>query len=78
MNLRIAFILGHLFYATLGYFRKPVNLSKEGDYTMDKKLKKHGAISWSELITADVTAAKAFYRERFGWTFDEMPVEEGE
>ena len=45
---------------------------------MDKKLKKHGAISWSELITADVTAAKAFYRERFGWTFDEMPVEEGE
>jgi len=44
---------------------------------MDEKLKKHGAISWSELMTTDVTAAKAFYGELFGWTFDDMPMEGG-
>ena len=43
---------------------------------MDDKLKKHGAISWSELITTDVSAAKSFYTDLFGWTFDDMPMEE--
>jgi predicted enzyme related to lactoylglutathione lyase len=42
---------------------------------MDEKLKKHGAISWSELITTDVAGAKSFYGELFGWTFDDMPME---
>jgi predicted enzyme related to lactoylglutathione lyase len=43
---------------------------------MDEKLKKHGSISWSELITSDVPAAKKFYGQLFGWTFEDMPVEE--
>ncbi len=28
----------------------------------------HGAFSWSELLTTDPEAAKAFYGELFGWT----------
>ncbi len=43
---------------------------------MDEKLKKHGSISWSELITSDIPAAKKFYGELFGWTFEDMPMEE--
>lgn len=43
---------------------------------MDEKLKKNGSISWSELMTSDVPAAKKFYGELFGWTFDDMPMEE--
>ena len=43
---------------------------------MDEKLKKHGAISWSELLTSDVAAAKTYYQKLFGWTFEDMPVEE--
>lgn len=42
---------------------------------MDDKLKKHGAISWSELMTTDVSAAKSFYGELFGWQFEDMPTE---
>jgi predicted enzyme related to lactoylglutathione lyase len=42
---------------------------------MDARLKKHGAISWSELMTSDVTAAKSFYQKLFGWVFDDMPME---
>jgi predicted enzyme related to lactoylglutathione lyase len=42
---------------------------------MDDKLKKHGAISWSELMTTDVSAAKSFYGKMFGWQFEEMPME---
>jgi predicted enzyme related to lactoylglutathione lyase len=42
---------------------------------MDEKLKKHGAISWSELMTNDVSAAKSYYQKLFGWVFDDMPME---
>ena len=42
---------------------------------MDEKLKKHGSISWSELMTSDVPAAKKFYGELFGWKFEDMPME---
>ena len=42
---------------------------------MDEKLGKHGAISWSELMTSDVDAAKKFYQNLFGWAFDDMPME---
>jgi predicted enzyme related to lactoylglutathione lyase len=42
---------------------------------MDDKLKKHGAISWSELMTTDVSAAKSFYSELFGWQLEDMPME---
>jgi predicted enzyme related to lactoylglutathione lyase len=44
---------------------------------MDEKLKKHGSISWSELITSDPAAAKKFYGEMFGWQFDDMQMETG-
>ena len=42
---------------------------------MDAKLKKHGAVSWSELITRDPGAAKSFYGKLFGWTFEDAPME---
>lgn len=42
---------------------------------MDEKLKKHGAISWSELMTTDVDAAKTFYGQLFGWKFEDAPME---
>lgn len=33
----------------------------------------HGTFHWNELATTDVDAAKAFYSEIIGWSFDEMP-----
>ena len=42
---------------------------------MEDKLKKHGAISWSELITSDVEAAKSFYGKLFNWRFEDAPME---
>jgi predicted enzyme related to lactoylglutathione lyase len=43
---------------------------------MDEKLKKHGAISWSELLTSDVKAAKSFYGQLFGWTYEDAPMDD--
>jgi len=46
---------------------------------MDDKLKIHGAISWYELMTSDVEAAKEFYSALFCWeyeTFDGDPAAE--
>lgn len=34
----------------------------------------HGAFSWSELATTDPEAAKAFYGELLGWTFQDNPM----
>ena len=34
---------------------------------------KPGAVSWTELITSDVEAAKKFYGDLFGWTFQRFP-----
>jgi predicted enzyme related to lactoylglutathione lyase len=42
---------------------------------MDQKLKKHGAVSWSELITNDPQAAQTFYGELFGWDFEDTPMD---
>jgi predicted enzyme related to lactoylglutathione lyase len=36
-----------------------------------------GALSWTELNTRDLAAAKEFYGAVFGWTFDDMESEEG-
>jgi predicted enzyme related to lactoylglutathione lyase len=33
-----------------------------------------GTFSWSELVTSDADAAKAFYSALFGWEYDDMPV----
>lgn len=43
---------------------------------MDEKLRKHGAISWSELMTSDVAGAKQFYSQMFGWEYEDAPMEE--
>ena len=34
----------------------------------------HGAFSWNELMTTDVTAAKNFYGELLGWTLQDMDM----
>lgn len=36
--------------------------------------KQHGAFSWFELITSDVSAAKEFYAELFSWQLKESPM----
>ena len=38
----------------------------------------HGRIWWSELMTRDVEAAKAYYAATCGWSFEDMPMEGGE
>jgi len=37
----------------------------------------HGKFYWNELMTDDVEKAKAFYAATLGWSFSEMPMEEG-
>jgi len=39
---------------------------------MNESLMKHGAFSWSELMTTDVEAAKRFYGALFGWETEEF------
>ena len=42
---------------------------------MDKEaMKKHGAFSWNELMTTDITAAKSFYGELLGWSLVDEQV----
>ena len=38
----------------------------------------HGTITWTELLTPDAEAAKAFYAALCGWGFDTMPLAGGE
>jgi len=40
---------------------------------MNELFGKHGAISWAELSTSDVEAAKKFYGPLLGWTFQPAP-----
>jgi predicted enzyme related to lactoylglutathione lyase len=37
----------------------------------------HGAFSWSELLTSDPAAAKAFYARLFGWGTKDMAMPSG-
>lgn len=39
---------------------------------MDEQFKQQGAFSWSELMTTDAAAAKAFYSGLFGWEMEDM------
>jgi hypothetical protein len=43
---------------------------------MDEKLRQHGSISWGELLTGDVDAAKSFYATLFGWTYEDAPMDD--
>ena len=38
---------------------------------------KHGEIHWTELATRDVAAARDYYAKTCGWTWSEMPMEDG-
>lgn len=42
---------------------------------MEEQFKQHGAFSWSELVTPDMEAAKWFYTQLFGWSLEDMQVE---
>ena len=42
---------------------------------MKDPFKQHGAFSWFELTTTDPEAAKNFYTQLFGWTTEDMPME---
>ena len=35
----------------------------------------HGVFCWVDLATTDAEAAKPFYSQLFGWTYEDMPVE---
>ena len=37
-----------------------------------------GTFSWVDLSTTDPGAAKSFYRDLFGWEFDDLPVGDGQ
>ena len=37
-----------------------------------------GALSWNDLLTPDLEASAAFYRELFGWDIEEIPGAEGQ
>lgn len=38
----------------------------------------HGTVFWTELMTRDVEAARRYYGEICGWSFETMPMGEGE
>jgi len=37
----------------------------------------HGTFGWNELMTSDLESAKAFYTKIAGWTYQDMPMDEG-
>jgi len=37
----------------------------------------HGDVAWTELFSRDISRAKAFYAEVFGWTYDSFVMEAG-
>ncbi|MGA8323810.1 MAG: VOC family protein [Xanthobacteraceae bacterium] len=39
--------------------------------------KTHGTFHWNELMARDVAAAKKFYADTIGWTYDGMPTPDG-
>jgi hypothetical protein len=38
----------------------------------------HGTFHWNELMAHDVAAAKKFYADTIGWTYDGMPTPDGQ
>lgn len=37
----------------------------------------HGCFHWNELVSLDVAAAKKFYSEVLGWTYEDVPMPDG-
>ncbi len=48
------------------------SISKAEKTCLDEQLKKHGMVSWSELMTTDIKASKAFYGKLFGWATEDI------
>ena len=42
---------------------------------MDEKILQPGAVSWAELMTSDISAARRFYEALFGWETEDYPGE---
>ncbi|WP_404788482.1 VOC family protein [Altericista sp. CCNU0014] len=42
---------------------------------MDNPFQQQGAFSWCELMTTDLQGAEEFYKQLFGWTFEDGPVD---
>lgn len=42
---------------------------------MDERFMQQGFFSWNELMTTNTDDAKKFYKELFGWTTEDMPME---
>ena len=40
-------------------------------------MSKHGTVHWSELMTRDLEAAKAYYTSICGWEINEVPMPDG-
>lgn len=38
----------------------------------------HGKVCWNELMTRDVEGSKAYYSDLCGWTWQTMPMSEGD
>ena len=43
---------------------------------MSNPMKQHGAFSWNELMTSDVTGAKTFYGKMFNWQMEDMDMDQ--
>jgi predicted enzyme related to lactoylglutathione lyase len=37
-------------------------------------MRPHGTVAWTELLSTDPEAAKRFYGETLGWTFEQFPL----
>jgi predicted enzyme related to lactoylglutathione lyase len=37
-------------------------------------MRQHGTVAWTELLSTDPEAAKAFYEKTLGWTFERFPL----
>jgi uncharacterized protein len=56
-----------------GFKKALCTSSYKKEKTMDDYLMKQGMISWSELMTSDMAAAKIFYAQVFGWELEQAP-----
>jgi predicted enzyme related to lactoylglutathione lyase len=45
---------------------------------MEHVMDRHGTFFWNELNTGDVEGAKQFFEITIGWTFNNMPTEQGD
>jgi predicted enzyme related to lactoylglutathione lyase len=66
-------------YGRLALFTDPTGaffgLWEPGDFPGAELVNEPGTLSWNELNTRDVGAAREFYGRVFGWEFEELPSE---